>query len=102
MSVREKLDDSLVFSVRRGGVLARGAEVVDSQGDLVGTVSAKTFSIGGGYAVHDAAGAHFGDVRGNTFAPSGITPQQAATLQDIAHTTVKAKAPASKQVPSRE
>ena len=38
-----------------------------------------------------------GDVRGNDFAPKGVTPEQAATLQDIAHDTVKAKAPAPKQ-----
>ncbi len=40
----------------------------------------------------------YGDVRGNRFAPDGVTPQQAATLQDIAHNTVNAKAPAPKEL----
>ena len=80
--VREKLDDSLVFSVRRGGVLARGTEVIDSQGDLVGTIRARTFSLGGGFAVHDAAGNHFGDARGKLLTSDVVilTPDGRAEL----------------------
>ena len=42
-------------------------------------------------------GFFFGDVRGVDFAPEGVTPQQAATLRDVAHGTVKERAPAPRQ-----
>jgi hypothetical protein len=34
----------------------------------------------------------YGDVRGNAFAPDGVTPRQAATLQEVARDTVRARA----------
>ena len=46
---------------------------------------------------------YYGDVRGNGFLPDGVTPEQAATLRDVAHNTVKARAPGPKPLaaPSR-
>lgn len=80
--VREKLDQSLVFSVHRGGVLSRGAEVIDSQGDPVGSIRRRTFSLGGGLAIHDAAGIHYGDVRGKVLSSDLVivTPDGKAEL----------------------
>jgi hypothetical protein len=40
----------------------------------------------------------YGDVRGNGFAHESLTPEQAATLRDVAHDTVRARAPAPKQL----
>jgi uncharacterized protein YxjI len=80
--VRERLDDSLVFSVHRSGILAGRIEVQDSQGELVGTFRAKTFSLGGGFAIHDSAGNHFGDVRGKLLTSDlvVVTPDGKAEL----------------------
>ena len=80
--VRERLDDSLVFSIHRNGILAGRIEIQDSQGELVGTFRAKTFSLGGGFAIHDSAGNHFGDVRGKLLTSDVVvvTPDGKAEL----------------------
>lgn len=61
---REKPDDSLVFTVRRTGLLFKKVEVVDAQGAVIGTYKAKKFSLSGGFHVYDKDGKHFAEIRG--------------------------------------
>ena len=65
VEVREKPDDSLVFTIRRGFYLFRSrVEVHDAQGTLVGYFRSKFFTISGGFHVYDKDDTHFAEVRG--------------------------------------
>ena len=65
LEVREKPDDSLVFSIRRGWYLFRSrVEVHDSQDQLVGYFKSKFFTISGGFHVYDKDDKHFAEVKG--------------------------------------
>ena len=65
LEVREKPDDSLVFSLRRGWYLFRSrVEVLDSQDRLVGYFKSKFFTISGGFHVFDKDDQHFAEVKG--------------------------------------
>ncbi|AWM36697.1 Scramblase [Gemmata obscuriglobus] len=77
---REKPDDSLVFTVRRGGTIFKKVEVLDAQGTVIGLYKAKRFSLAGGFHVYDGAGKHVADIRGKMlkseytfFQPDGKT-----------------------------
>lgn len=65
VEVREKPDDSLVFTIRRGAYVFRSrVEVLDSHGELVGWFRSKVLTISGGFHVYDRAGNHFAEVKG--------------------------------------
>jgi uncharacterized protein YxjI len=65
LEVREKPDDSLVFSLRRGWYLFRSrVEVLDSQDQLIGYFKSKFFTISGGFHVYDKDDKHFAEVKG--------------------------------------
>jgi len=65
VEVREKPDDSLVFTIRRGGYVFRSrVEVLDSQGELVGSFRSKVLTISGGFRVFDKDGRQFAEVKG--------------------------------------
>jgi uncharacterized protein YxjI len=77
---REKPDDSLVFTVRRTGLIFKKVEVVDAQGAVVGSYKAKKFSLSGGFHVYDKDGKHVAEIRGKMmksdytfFQPDGKT-----------------------------
>jgi len=66
IEVREKPDDSLVFSLRRGWYLFRSRlEVLNSDGEVIGYFKSKLISISGGFHVYDKVDQHFADVKGN-------------------------------------
>jgi uncharacterized protein YxjI len=66
LEVREKPDDSLVFSLKRSGYLFKSRlEVRDSLGVLVGYFKSKVLTIGGGFHVYDKDDKYFAEVRGN-------------------------------------
>ncbi len=68
VEVREKPDDSLVFTLRRGWYIFRSTvEVRDSQDQLVGSFRSKVFTIGGGFHVYDKEGKYFAHVKGSLF-----------------------------------
>jgi hypothetical protein len=62
--VRERLDDSLVFTLHRSGLLARRMEILDAQGERLGSYHPKSLRLTGGIAISDALGNPFGEVRG--------------------------------------
>jgi uncharacterized protein YxjI len=65
VEVREKPDDSLVFTIRRGPYVFKSrVEVHDAQGELVGFFRSKVLTISGGFKVYDKAGKQFAEVRG--------------------------------------
>lgn len=66
LEVREKPDDSLVFSLRRTGYFFKSrVEVLDSMGILVGYFKSKVFTLGGGFHVYDRDDKYFAEVKGN-------------------------------------
>jgi len=68
VEVREKPDDSLVFTVRRGAYLFRSrVEVRDAQGQLVGYFKSKFLTISGGFHVYDKDDKYFAHVKGRMF-----------------------------------
>ena len=68
VEVREKPDDSLVFTIRRGMYLFRSrVEVRDAQGQLVGSFKSKFFTISGGFHVYDKDDKYFANVKGKMF-----------------------------------
>jgi hypothetical protein len=65
VEVREKPDDSLLFTLRRGWYLFRSrVEVRDSQDALVGYFKSKFFTISGGFHVYDKDDKYFARVKG--------------------------------------
>ncbi len=68
VEVREKPDDSLVFTLRRGWYIFRSrVEVHDAQGELIGYFKSKFFTISGGFHVYDKDDKHFAHVKGRMF-----------------------------------
>jgi hypothetical protein len=68
VEVREKPDDSLVFTLRRGWYIFRSrVEVRDAVGQLVGFFKSKFFTISGGFHVYDKDGKYFAHVKGRMF-----------------------------------
>lgn len=68
VEVREKPDDSLVFTIRRGAYLFRSrVEVRDAQGQLVGYFKSKFLTISGGFHVYDKDDKYFANVKGKMF-----------------------------------
>ncbi|MDB5308299.1 MAG: hypothetical protein JWO38_2501 [Gemmataceae bacterium] len=68
VEVREKPDDSLVFTIRRGVYLFRSrVEVLDAQGALIGYFRSKILTISGGFHVYDKDDKHFAEVKGKMF-----------------------------------
>ena len=68
VEVREKPDDSLVFTLRRGWYIFKSrVEVRDAQGELVGYFRSKFFTISGGFHVYDKDGKYFAHVKGRLF-----------------------------------
>jgi hypothetical protein len=67
VEVREKPDDSLVFTIHRGTLLFRSrVEVCDSQDYVVGHFRAG--SLGDGFQIYDKDGTPFANVRGKSHA----------------------------------
>jgi uncharacterized protein YxjI len=68
VEVREKPDDALVFTIRRGFYVFKSrVEVRDAQGALVGTFRSKFLTISGGFHVYDQDGNYFANVKGKMF-----------------------------------
>ena len=66
VEVREKPDDSLVFTLSRGWYVVRSrVEVHDAQGLLVGYLKSKLISWSGGFHVYDRDDKLFAEVTGN-------------------------------------
>jgi len=68
--VRQKPDDSIVFTVRRSGFLFKKVEAVDEKGEVIARFKAKGFSLSGGYHVYDKNGKHIAEIRGKLLRPS--------------------------------
>jgi uncharacterized protein YxjI len=85
IEVREKPDDSLVFTIRRSGLLVRRIELYDSQGVFLGSYRAKRLSVAGGFHVSDKDGVPFCDVRGKLFRSeyTFVTPDGKAELGKV-------------------
>lgn len=68
LEVREKPDDSLVFSLSRRGYIFRSrVEVRDAMGALVGYFKSKFLTISGGFQVYDKNNKYFAEVKGRLF-----------------------------------
>lgn len=68
VEVREKPDDSVVFTIRRGWYLFRSrVEVRDADGQLVGYFKSKFLTISGGFHVYDKDDKYFAHVKGSMF-----------------------------------
>jgi uncharacterized protein YxjI len=68
VEVREKPDDSIVFSISRGWYLFRSrVEVRDADGQLVGYFKSKFITISGGFHVYDKDDKYFANVQGKMF-----------------------------------
>lgn len=65
VEVREKPDDSLVFTIRRGAYLFKSrVEVHDAQGELLGYFKSKVLTISGGFHIYDKDDRHFAEISG--------------------------------------
>ncbi|MBX9581375.1 MAG: hypothetical protein K2X87_13825 [Gemmataceae bacterium] len=65
IEVREKPDDSLVFTIRRGAYIFKSrVEVHDAQGELLGYFKSKFFTISGGFHIYDKDDKHFAEIKG--------------------------------------
>jgi uncharacterized protein YxjI len=83
VEVREKPDDSLVFTIRRGPYVFKSrVEVHDAQGELVGFFRSKVLTISGGFRVYDKHGKQFAEVKGRWvgFDFRVVTPDGAVEL----------------------
>lgn len=86
VEVREKPDDSLVFTISRGLYLFRSrVEVHDAQGALVGYFKSKLLTIAGGFHVYTADDKHFAEIKGNLigFKYRMLTPDGSVELGKV-------------------
>lgn len=84
--IREKPDDALVFTIRRGAYIFRSrVEVLNADGELIGFFKSKVMTIGGGFHVYDKDGNHFAEVKGNLigFNYQIRTPDKAVELGTV-------------------
>ncbi len=66
VEIREKPDNSLVFSISRGFYIFRSrVEVHDAQGALVGYFKSKLVSLSGGFYIYDKNDQQFAELKGN-------------------------------------
>jgi uncharacterized protein YxjI len=66
IEIREKYDNSLVFTISRGWYIFRSrVEIHDSEGEFLGYFKSKVFSFGGGFYVYDKKDRQFAEVKGN-------------------------------------
>jgi len=64
--VRDLETGQIAFSIKRGGFLFRAKiEILGPEGDVVGRMKSKLFSLGGGFHVLDDAGNKIADVKGD-------------------------------------
>lgn len=64
---RKKPDDAIVFSVRRKGFIFKKVQLVDGDGQVIGSYKAKMLSLTGGYHIYDQDGKHVSDIKGKMF-----------------------------------
>ena len=86
IEVREKPDDSLVFTISRGWYVFRSrVEVHDAQGALVGYLKSKLITWSGGFYVYDRGDKQFAEVKGNLigFKYRVLTPDGAVELGKV-------------------
>lgn len=89
VEVREKPDDSLVFTIIRGWYLFQSrVEIHDAQGDLVGYFKSKILSWSGGFWVYDRKDREFAEVKGNFigFKYRVLTPDGGVELGKVSKT----------------
>ena len=89
VEVREKPDDSLVFTISRGWYLIRSrVEIHDAQGALVGYFKSKILSWSGGFTVYDKNDRPFAEVKGNFtgFKYTVVTPDGRVQLGKVSKT----------------
>lgn len=86
IEIREKPDDSLVFSIRRGLYIFRSrVEVHDAQGAMVGYFKSKLISLSGGFYVYDKNDEQFAELKGNLwgFNYRVLTPDHSVELGHV-------------------
>jgi uncharacterized protein YxjI len=88
VEVRQKPDNALVFIVRRSGLLFKKVQVLNGQGQVVGSYKAKKFSLSGGFHVYDKDGKHFADIKGKIFKAEYkfMTPDGATEMGSVSRT----------------
>jgi len=89
VEIREKPDDSLVFTISRGWYLFRSrVEIHDAQGALIGYFKSKIVSWSGGFYVYDKNDRQFAEVKGNFtgFKYSVVTPDGKVHLGKVSKT----------------
>jgi uncharacterized protein YxjI len=67
IEVRQSADDALAFTVRRKGLLFKKTQVLDGDGQVLGTYKAKLFTLTGGFNVYDLKGTHIAGIKGQWF-----------------------------------
>jgi uncharacterized protein YxjI len=86
LEVRSAADNSLLFAVRRRGLLFKKVEAVDADDKVLGRYKAKRFSLSGGFHVYGPTGEHLMEIRGKLlkanyqfFKPDGKTEMGAVS-----------------------
>jgi uncharacterized protein YxjI len=86
IEIREKPDDSLVFTISRGWYLFRSKiEVRGADGELIGYFKSKLITFSGGFHVYDKDDRHFAEVKGNFigFKYRVLTPDHSVELGKV-------------------
>jgi uncharacterized protein YxjI len=65
LEVRDASNQRPLFTVGRSGWLLKKDQVLDAEGQVVGTFKGKMFSLSGGYHVYDKAGKHIAEIQGS-------------------------------------
>jgi uncharacterized protein YxjI len=67
LEVRDAADQRPLFTVGRSGWLLKKDQLLDADGQVIGTLKGKKFSLSGGYHVYDKAGKHIAEIQGSMF-----------------------------------
>ena len=86
--VRDAADNSLVFTLSRSGFLFKKDQVLDGQGQLVGSFKAKRFSLSSGYNVLNNHGDQLAEIKGKwlTNEYKFVTPDGSTELGSVSRT----------------
>ena len=88
IEVRDAADNALLFTVGRSGWLFKKDQVLDAQGQVVGTYKSKKFSLSGGYHVYDKGGKHLAEVQGKLLKAEYkfVTPGRGTVMGSVSRT----------------
>lgn len=88
IEVRDTADNSVLFSVKRSGLIFKKDQVLDAGGQVIGRYKSKSFSFSGGYHIYDKDGKHLAEIQGKLLKAEYkfLTPDRKGEMGSVSRT----------------